>query len=102
VKELPLRVPENVASDKIALIIDSAIGDLGLDVAMRGGLKSFPGSTHWHLKRGSVRGTLEITWWPKARSLWMKIQKGRNAAWISQAVPKLKHRIETQFRCFSD
>jgi hypothetical protein len=95
-KEIILRVPANIALDQIEPAIDSVVIDLDLTVALRGSLKSFPGSTHWHLKRGRERGTLEITWWPKCRKLWINIQAGRTAPWIDEVAPRLKQEIEAR------
>lgn len=94
-KEINIRVPASIASDKIVLVINSAVIDLGLNVTMRGSLKSFPGGTHWHLKHGRGPGTLEITWWPQRRRLWMKIQAGRTAEWIDEIAPRFKQEIES-------
>jgi hypothetical protein len=92
-------VPKSIPSDKTILAVDETITDLGLTVTMRGSLKSCPGSTHWHLKRGCGRGTLEITWWPQRRKLWIKIQAGRTAAWIDEIAPQFKERVA---RCLRD
>jgi hypothetical protein len=56
---------------------------------MKGTLASFPGCTHWHLKRNRERGVLEITLWPAQSRLWLSVQDGRKGAWIDAAVDKL-------------
>lgn len=94
--EIAIRVPEGVRPDKIVSAVDRTIIDLGLIVTMRGSLKSFPGSTHWHLKRGRGRGTLEATWWPRMGKLWIKIQAGRTAPWIEEITPRFKREIESR------
>ncbi|HEX4056497.1 MAG TPA: hypothetical protein VHX86_19725 [Tepidisphaeraceae bacterium] len=95
-KEIVIRLPEKISPGKIAVVIDRTTIDLGLTMTMRGTLKSFPGCTHWHLKRDRGRGTLEITWWPHRRKLWIKIQSGRTAAWIDEIAPRFKREIETR------
>jgi hypothetical protein len=95
-KEVIIRVPAGNASDKIVEAIDRAVTDQGLIVTLRGGLKSYPGCTHWHLKLDRERGTLEITWWPQHRKLWFTIQAGRSAAWIEKMAPQLKKEIQLQ------
>jgi hypothetical protein len=97
-EEIGILVPQNVLADKIISVVDRAIVDLGLTAAMRGSLKSYPGSTHWHLKRGIARGTLEITWWPEERRLWIKIQSGRKAPWIDEITPRFKREIESRLK----
>ena len=96
-KELVIRVPASIKTGKIPPLIDALITDLNLIVTLRGTLKSFPSSTHWHLKRDRGRGTLELTWWPDRRRLWIKIQAGRTAPWIGAAAPRLKQEIQSRF-----
>jgi hypothetical protein len=94
-EEIVIHVPERITSDKIVWAIDKVILDLGLVVSMRGALKSFPGSTHWHVKRGRERGTLEATWWPQRRKLWIKVQARRTAPWIDEIAPRFKKEVES-------
>ena len=100
-KEIILHVPPSIPPPRIVPLIDRALADLGLTVTMCGTLKSFPGSTHWHLKLGRQRGTLEVTWWPRRRRLWIKIQAGRTAAWINQITPKLAREVRSRLRDFA-
>jgi hypothetical protein len=94
--ESAIHVPESPSPDKVVLVVERVIGNLGLTVTMRGTLKTYPGSIHWHLKRGQGRGTLEITWWPERRRLWMKIQAGRTAAWINDIAPRFIQKLESR------
>lgn len=94
-ERIDIGVPDHLPADKIISVIERTILGLGLNVMMRGTLKTFPGSTHWHTKRGRGRGTLEITWWPTERKLWIKIQAGRTAAWIEEIAPRLKNQVES-------
>ena len=94
--EILIRVPQTITPENIVSTVDGTILDLGLIVTMRGSLKSFPGSTHWHLKRGRGRGTLELTWWPVRRRLWIKVQAGRTAPWIDEVSPQIKRKIESR------
>ena len=75
-------------------LIDDAIARHGLITTMKGTLKSYPGSTHWHCKLGREKGTLEITLWPAKQRAWFKIQAGRRAPWIDEIVPKIKQTLE--------
>ena len=96
--ETPIHVPERITPARIGFIIDKVILEFGLNATMRGTLKSYPGSTHWHIKRGRERGTLEVTWWPQCRKLRIKIQAGRTAPWIDEIVPRFKREIELRLR----
>jgi hypothetical protein len=97
-EEILIHVPECIAPDKIGLIVDKAIIEFDLNVTLRGALKSYPRSTHWHIKRDRARGTFEITWWPQRRKLWIKIQAGRTAPWIDEIAPQFKLKIESHLR----
>src|ERR1700722_16350196 len=94
VKKLDVQIPANAVLERITVALDAAVGESGLTVVLLGTLKTFPGRVHWHLKRGRERGTLEITWWPKQRKLWIKVQAGRTAAWIDEMTPRLKKAIQ--------
>jgi hypothetical protein len=99
-KEIAIRVSPDIASHKIVAAVDRSAAELGLTVTMRGTLKTFAGSTHWHLKRDRGRGTVEITWWPQRRRLWIKIQAARAAPWIDEIAPRLKRKVESHLASF--
>ncbi len=67
----------------------------GLRVTLKSTLAAYPGSVHWHLKQGSARGTLEITWWPAPRQLWLAVQTGRTGPWIEAMLAGLPGEIES-------
>lgn len=85
--EIPL--PSAAPLDRIAQVFDETIEQSGLLVTLRGTLKKFPGSTHWHLKRGRESGTLEVTLWPEQRRAWFTEQHGRVAPWIDAEIVRL-------------
>ena len=87
-----VEVPAPAPGDVAALVAQAAAA-LGLTIALDGTLKAYPGSRHWHLRRGSERGTLEVTWWPAQRRLWFKVAAGRTGAWIEQDLPRLQARL---------
>ena len=41
----------------------------------KGTLASYPGCIHWHLKMGTQKGHLEITWWEAENRLCFKVAK---------------------------
>ena len=98
VRELDVQIPANAVLERITVAVDAAVGELGLTVVLLGTLKTFPGCVHWHLKRGRVRGTLVITWWPKGRRLWIKVQAGRSAEWTDEVALQVKVGIELLLR----
>jgi hypothetical protein len=50
------------------------------------------------VKRGIQPGTLELTLWEAKRRVWASIQDGRRAAWIDDALPRVKDAVETALR----
>ncbi len=75
-------------------LIENCCAENNLQIALKGTLAKYPGCVHWHLKQGKQRGTLEVTWWPSQRRLWLSIQAGRRADWIEEAAAHLKRAIE--------
>jgi hypothetical protein len=49
-------------------------------------LAKYPGSTHVHLRKPNQKGTLEITYWPKAGRAWIAIREDRSAPWMVDAI----------------
>ena len=92
--ETPLHI--RPADESAIARIDDAIAACGLLTTMKGTLKSYPGCTHWHCKRGRETGTLEITLDPARARAWFKVQTGRRATWIDDVIPKLKLALEQQ------
>jgi len=96
--EIDIHVPLTASQSQIIRAVEEIAARQDLEITLRAELKSFPGSTHWHFKRGRQSGTLEITCWPKGRKLWIKVQAGRTAAWIDEMSPRLKREIERRLR----
>ena len=66
----------------------------GLAITMKTTSAKFPGSIHWHFKKGQERGTLEVTLWPSENKLWFSMQDGRSADWVMKTARELKQRLE--------
>lgn len=66
----------------------------GLSISMKGTLKKFPGSIHWHLKKGRERGTLEITLLHAERRLWFSMHENRSAEWVMKMAHEFKRKLE--------
>jgi hypothetical protein len=89
-----IEVPAPLNCDPTTLIalIERAVSDAGL-LAERRELRSYPGATHWHIRRPGAQGTLELTYWPQTGRLWFAIHANRRADWIAPALADLKARI---------
>ena len=74
--------------------IEAQCETLGLSITLKTTSAKFPGSIHWHLKKGRDRGTLEITLWPSQNRLWFSMQDGRSADWVMIAAHQLKKQLE--------
>jgi hypothetical protein len=87
-------IPIAASRDPAALIeiIERAASEAGL-LAQRRTLRSYPGSTHWHLKQPRASGTLELTYWPRTNRLWFAVHANRRAEWIAAAIAAFRERI---------
>lgn len=92
---IPIALPEGVEGKAVAELVDHAISALGLEVAMRTTLKSYPGSIHWHLRHPQTTGTLEISYDPAAHRAWFSTRTGRTKAWVIEAMERLVVEINT-------
>lgn len=74
-------------SDPVAWVSDIARAhDL---IVLESSLAKFPGSTHWHLRRGGATGTLEVTWWPRTDEFWVSFHSNREADWMRSILDEL-------------
>ena len=85
-RNVELAVPESWTDEDVVRFVEHTALTAGLTVASRGSLRSYPGCVHWHLTKAGSKGTLEPTWWPKKRRLWLKVHAGREAPWIDAAI----------------
>jgi hypothetical protein len=97
-REVEFQVPHSQHLIHADSAIESSCVAEGLQIGMKGTLASFPGSTHWHFKRPSQRGTLEITVFPRDRRIWAQIQAGRRADWIEPCLEKIKRAVEVKLK----
>jgi hypothetical protein len=79
---------------RLAQTIDEMSARHGLSISMKGTLKKFPGSIHWHLKKGRECGTLEVTLLPAERRLWFSMHDNRSAEWVMEMAREFKRQIE--------
>jgi len=85
-----------IPAEALPARIEACIVGSGLQVRMRGALRAYPGSLHWHVEKPGERGTLEVTLWPAKHRLWLAVQAGRRARWIEDALPRIKAHLEQQ------
>jgi hypothetical protein len=90
--ELELHVPSRAHS--IPGLVERICLLEGLEISLKGTLAGYPGSVHWHFKKGKPPGTLELTWWEREKRLWFKVAAGRSAGWVDEMAEKLRERIE--------
>lgn len=100
-QELQINLPRNIDPNVVEAVIDEVCVSEALTITMKGALKMFPGSTHWHLKHGKERGILEVTWWPRPGEteparLWLSAHGNRMAEWVEPRMPHLKAVIEAR------
>jgi len=96
--ETEIELPVGAELADLSSLIEECCAELELHVAMRASLKSYPESTHWHLRKPGQRGTLEVTLWPPKRRLWLSIQSGRAAEWTAPAAAELQLALEARLR----
>jgi hypothetical protein len=82
-----VRVTPAASAEHLAIVIEAAVLRFGLSVRLRGTQHRYPGSQHWHLQKPGERGTQEVTLWPAEHRLWLSVQAGRRAGWITDLLP---------------
>src|SRR5689334_9970293 len=97
-REIEVQFDSLWSVDDLVASIERAIQKLDLRIAMRATVRSYPGCVHWHIRRSSGSGTLELTVWPARQRIWFKVQSARDAPWIESALEKLKQAIERDFK----
>ncbi len=96
--EIDVTVPPTINLAEWESAIEAECLTHGLRVTLKGTLAQYPGSVHWHLKRGQERGTLELTLWPKDRRVWFKISAHRQGVWMESVIAQLKSHLEKQWK----
>ena len=73
-KEIHFQVPPDCNLAFAEQWIETACDRQRLDLAMKGTLASYPGSTHWHFRKPGQKGTLELTLYIPDRRIWEKFR----------------------------
>lgn len=85
-------------NSKLEKTIEGIFRMAGLSITLKTTSAKFPGSIHWHLKKGRERGTLEATVWPSQSKLWFSMQDGRRGDWVMDAAHQMKEQMERSLR----
>jgi hypothetical protein len=77
-----------VSGQDVEEAVVAAASECGLFVASMTTLATLPGSYHWHLRRHQESGTLEVTWIPAKRDLWVSYRANRVGGWVAHVAPE--------------
>ena len=99
-QEVEFQVPGGCDLASAENLIEHVCAALDLQPAMKSTLASYPGSVHWHYKRGKEKGTLELTLAPGSRRIWAQVHINRNGAWIEEVLPRVRAEVEGALRRF--
>jgi hypothetical protein len=97
VRDTEIPLPVKTDCEKLIRFVDEALVERELRVTLRDGLKKFPGCIHWHVKKGRMPGTLEITVWPEQCRAWFTIHDGRAADWLDDEIKQLSKMLRLHF-----
>ena len=92
--EIEFQIPDGVNKDALIRYVEEICTANNLTCTLKGTVKKYPGSIHWHFKKDKQNGILEITWWETEHRLWFKVADNRVSKWIDESIPKLKEEIE--------
>jgi len=92
IETINIPIPANHSPATLRALIECSVSDAGL-LATRLELRSYPGATHWHIRRPGAKGTLELTYWPSVGRLWFAVHANRRAGWIAPAIDDLMARM---------
>jgi hypothetical protein len=93
-----VELPEYVDVAAVEQLIEELASAAGLQIGLRGTLKQYPGSRHWHFQRRRTPGTLELTVWPQQRRVWFAIRQNRWADWIDEALSQMRSQLEAKLQ----
>jgi hypothetical protein len=85
--------PETDLSSAESIIERSCMLE-GLRMTVKRPLTKHSGKIHWHFRKGTESGTLEITLVPEERRIWFSVHSNRKGPWIQASIDNLKPTIE--------
>jgi hypothetical protein len=77
--------------------IEEIITEFNLTISLKTTLSKMKGTTHYHLKLGTLKGLLELTYWPQKKRLWVEIHSNRQADWNKEMIKPFSERLAKQF-----
>jgi hypothetical protein len=89
-----IAIPSGLASEALIAQIERSVTAAGLSLGERMMLRTYPGSSHWHVRQPGTTGVLELTYWPSQPRLWFAVHANRQAAWIAPAIERLRASLE--------
>jgi len=92
--ETEITLPAKTTGTQIIRAVERVAKEQALTQTLKGTLLKYPGCVHWHYKKDKETGTLEITWWPQQKRLWIKVALNRQNPWIEGVIPHLKQSLE--------
>ena len=87
--EHELALPAGADAELMHDVVERAAGRVGLHISHIGGYsrRKYPGSVHWHLKRGRREvGVLDLTFWDVGERFWLTVRH-REPDWAHAIVP---------------
>jgi hypothetical protein len=74
--------------------VEQATAAMGLQLTMKGTLKTLPTNIHWHYKKPKHKGTLEITLVLSSHQLIVECKKGRWGDWVQEVLGELVKQMQ--------
>lgn len=88
-----VNVPPGTDMLGVEQLIEVCCAEEGLHITLKGTLSKYLGCIHYHYKKATERGTLEITIWPMEHRIWFSVQAGRTADWIIESLSQLEEEV---------
>lgn len=73
--------------------VEQATAAMGLQLTMKGSLKTLPDNIHWHYKKPAHKGTLEITLLLSTRQLIVECKLSRWGNWVEDVLEELLEKL---------
>lgn len=89
-------LPKTYSLADAAQLVEACAEAEGLRIGLRDTLAAFPGSIHWHFKRGRETGTLEATLLNRERRIVLSVHKNRTSAWTEPALERLSDELRSR------
>jgi hypothetical protein len=93
---LEVRLPMGADLMRVETVVEWTCQSRGLTMKVKTSLVSYEGSTHWHFRKGTEKGTLEVTFWKREMRLWLSVHDNRIGGWTTEEMRRLKLALEAQ------